>query len=163
METALENADRSLKYVRRAIDSPNPVVECMGLSFGLPMWAIMIYCCELPAKQQDAFAALLREYGMTWSNADAVADTITHATMRKRGDKSMNQYAVACEDVGWQGRCAHILVSRDNAGLTALEIMEALPSIQELKETCRCFDAVTLTVAVHTYGSVFLILGASKF
>jgi len=95
--STMENAERSLCCVRRAIEDSR-ASDVATLCMGLPITALAAYTCELPRKQQEPIAVLLRDFGLTWYDADDTVDTVfVHHTCRLRGDSTKNAHLFSGE------------------------------------------------------------------
>ena len=146
----------SVINVQEDANSIQDLVMCCGL----PMWGMLFYSCELPATQKLALATLVRDFGMTWEAADDTADNIIHQAVRKRGDRTMNLHISSAEEVGWWGKCCHVIMASGDIGLTVAEIVRSLPTVDKLRELIQTMDACCPMHTVHTNNNIFVMLAA---
>lgn len=111
----------------------------LGPRAGFPIVSLLAHTAELPAGRREAIAALMAEHGLSWAGADGKVDELTELSpcgpyFRKRGDRSRDGgWMYSAEMVGWQAKCAFVLMSGSTHDVPSAEaIMASLPTVAEV-------------------------------
>ena len=99
-EGTLEHLERSLRNIRRAMESPNQQPEYLSLIRGLPSWSLIANVAGLPEERRNEIASVMVEYSLTWTGADAKVDASLHPFIRERGG-SAGFHIYSAEQLAW--------------------------------------------------------------
>eukprot|EP01051_Picozoa_sp_SAG22_P004184 SAG22_NODE_218_length_14885_cov_24.733699_5_plen_1447_part_00 len=165
VSAAHEYAEQSLQAMRRSMAEPDQEPEILGVYWGAQyMWGFWMGLGLVSTDHQNAIVKLFVEQGLTWDGAEATIDSLPHPLVRKRGDRNAGAYLMTAESVTWKCKCAYVVLA--NRGVTKSQVLQSLPSVEEVI-SFECTEAEVGSVTTAWTGAwcniwVYLALMCSK-